>query len=153
MPHYRDKGRFLNADLILASGSDLRPLVKAFGGKIDVLFVGRVKRTYHACLELNAVNPRGPARAPEWAIAKFCKLIQALPPDERRIWDNAKIRTFDIGIDSQEKKPLLTYWFALSPETLKATSDVNASIALTIYGKLKKARATRRRFESSPKVP
>lgn len=139
MPHSWSKGRFLNVDLDLYSKSDLQPLVDAFGKKVDVLFVGRVRRTYEAHLEIATFIPKNP----QVAIVQFCKLVHALPPAARRIWDEAKIRSFDIGIDSNDPKPLPTYWFAVSPVTLKAAANVNAQIAVTVYGKLKKARPTR----------
>ncbi|MGD0901383.1 MAG: hypothetical protein ABR924_00450 [Terracidiphilus sp.] len=137
-----DKTQFLNVDLDIVSKSDLKPLIDAMGGQIYVLFLGRVKRHYEAHLE--AAGSGLPAAShhssPESLILRLCKVIRRLPPDARGLWDSARTRSFDIGIEA--RGPYRYYWFPLRPKTIKAALEVNAQIAVTVYGPLKRARGS-----------
>lgn len=132
-----DKTLFLNVDLDIRSKSDLQPLVDAMNKKVIVLYVGRSKRTYQARLELAGSHlPRDThSQSPELLIWRFCKLVCGLPQDARKLWDGAKTREFDIGIESG--RPYKFYWFDLSPKALQAALEVNAKISVTIYGTMK----------------
>jgi hypothetical protein len=127
-----EKSSFLNVDLVIRSKSDLRPLVAAFGKKVIVLHVGRHRRTYNAYLEVSRL-----VRSPESAIREFCRLIHKLPRPARKLWDGATARIFDIGISKIDRG---TYWFEISAETLAQAVTLNAIIAVTAYGKLRKAK-------------
>ncbi len=146
-----DKTKFLNVDLDVISNSDLNPLVEAMGDKTIVLYVGRVKRHHEAHLEL--VGSPLPAdrhpKSPGMLILRFCRLIQELPPQARRLWDAAKTRTLDIGIEAPGPKAY--YWSSISSKTLKAASEINAQIAVTAYGPMKRAKvpAKSRKVKSS----
>jgi hypothetical protein len=137
-----DKTKFLNVDLDIFSKSDLQPLADAMGKKVIVLHVGRFKRTYEAHLELSG-SPLPQVRhpkSPEALIIEFCRLIEELPPAARKMWEAAKTRTFDIGIKAPG--PSSCYWSSISPEALRAASEINAQIAVTVYGPMKRAKAT-----------
>jgi hypothetical protein len=125
---YRQSVRthFLNVDLDIYSLSDLQPLVTALGKKVSALHVGRYKRTYKAVLELNKI-----AKSAYSIILAFCALIRALPKAQRKIWDEAKIREFSVGIQVQLKP--ITFEITLSEETIRAASEVSARINFTIY--------------------
>ena len=127
---------FLNVDLVIYSKADLQPLVAAMGKRVIVLYLGREHRAYKACLEIS-----GMSKNPESTIRTFCKLIRGLPPSARKLWFGAKSRMFDVGIDSVPKG---TYWFEISQETVAEVAKLNALIAVTVYGKLKKARLPRK---------
>ncbi len=64
---------YLNVDLELFSKSSLEPFVKAMGDKIMVLFVGRIKRTYRAHVELAGSGL--PKDKPDSTIRTFCALM------------------------------------------------------------------------------
>ena len=135
-----DKTQLLNVDLDIRSKSDLQPLVDAIGKRMIVLYVGRENRHYKARLELvgsHLPQLRHP-KSPETLILEFCKVICRLPPDARKLWDGAKTRELDIGIESG--KPYKYYWFALAPKAIKAALEMNAQIAVTVYGPMKKAK-------------
>jgi hypothetical protein len=127
-----DKTRFRNVDLDISSKSDLQPLVTAMGSKISLSFVGRVKRTYYAHMDLAIGNPK----SPESAILQYCKLIRGLSPDAKAAWYAAKTRIFDIGIEAPGRNSY--YWTAVSEEAIKASAEVNAQVAVTVYGPMKR---------------
>jgi len=130
-----DKTHFLNAPLCIYSKSDLMPLVAAMGKKIKVYYVGRERRAYKARL----AAPWRSRHSPESEIRWFCELIRDLPPDARNLWDDARSREFDIGIEAPG--PGSCYWSSISPEALKAASELNAQITLTVYGPMKRSKA------------
>jgi hypothetical protein len=137
----QDATPFLNVDLDLFSSGDLQPLIAAMGAKVEVLHVGRNKRIYVAHLELAGAHVTAAGRPgdPETVILGFCKLIRALKPAERAIWDAAKTRIFDIGIEAPEAGH--RYQFAFSQKAMKAASEVNAQFALSVYGPKPKVKA------------
>jgi hypothetical protein len=132
-----DKTRFRNVDLDILSKSDLQPLVDAMGEDVFVLYVGRVKRHYEAHLEWNGSHmpPKSHQSSPELLILKFYKLVQRLKPEARALWDTARTRSFDIGIEGPKRGG--HYWTAISSEAIRAASEVNAQIAITVYGPMK----------------
>jgi hypothetical protein len=136
-PFVMDKTTFLNVDLRIYSKSDLQPLVNAMGDKIKRLYVGREWRMFKAQLEL-AVQPK----SPESAVREYCKLIQELPQEARKLWDAARTREFDIGIEGPRTTKF--YWFSIAPTVIKASSEINAFIVVTIYGPAKLVRRPRK---------
>lgn len=120
--------KYLNVDLDIYSSRDLQPLVSALGNKVDVLFIGKHKRTYETHLEVGRYpEPKNPNAA----IRDFCKLILDFPEEARKIWDFAKIRQFDIGIEAGTEPT--TYRFEIAPEIVNQASSLNVQIAVTIY--------------------
>jgi hypothetical protein len=124
----RETTHFLNVDLDIHSKSDLQPLVTAMGKKVHVLFVGRIKRTYRAHLEL---WESGLSESADSIIQGFCALIRALPKAAVELWNSAKIRDFNIGVQAGMQPHV--YEIALAPETIRAAAGVNARIVLTVY--------------------
>jgi hypothetical protein len=141
-----DKNSFLNVDLEIFSKSDLKPLVAALGNKIMVHYLGREFRKNKAYLCLAGPQPK----TPELGVIRYCKLIQKLPPPERAIWNAAKSRSFDIGIEAPKRETY--YWFAVGPDAFRAAAEVGAQIAVTVYGPMRVARQTKKKqLPSSPK--
>lgn len=120
---------FINVDLDIYSKTDLRPLVAALGKKIYVLHVGRHRprgRTYCAHLEL-----RPHPKSADLGIRDFCLLIQTLPRAERKLWDNAKARDFNIGV--RVKKEPYAKRFDIAADTVRAAAKLGAQIVFTVY--------------------
>lgn len=132
-----DKTRFANVDLDIHSQIDLQPLVDALGKRIIELYVGRVRRTYEAHLELAS----GRNQTPTSIIIGLCKLIEALPPAKRKLWDSAKKKSFDIGISAPTRGT--HFWGAVSPRAVRAAAEVGAQIAITVYGPMNPAKRPR----------
>lgn len=65
-------------------------------------------------------------------------LVDSLPRTARRCWNEATVRTFDIGIQAgpevEESKGLRAFDdVTLAPETLRAVIRVKARIQVTVY--------------------
>jgi len=134
--------RFLNVDLEIFSRSDLEPLVNSFGKRVHTLFLGKVFGYYKATLEI-----AGQPKSPEFCILGFCKLIRSLTTQERECWDKAKARTFDIGIEAPDQGK--TYWAPIGMEAVQAAAEVNARIAISVYGPMKPAPVAKKRNPAS----
>jgi hypothetical protein len=121
-----EETRFANVDLDIHSRSNLQPLVAAMGKKISVLYAGRVRRHYEAHLELYRYTQDADS-----TIRGFCALIRRLPRAERKLWDDATIREFNIGIHARMKP--ITFEIAIREAAVKEASELNARIGFTIY--------------------
>lgn len=126
----QDDSIFLGIILDVFSQSNLQPLNNAFKDKVTRNGFDKVRRTYHAHFELPWSQQRRPT--PSSIILKFCKLIRSLPTAERRLWDAAKFKSFDIGLDEPGKGR--GYWGFVSAEAVQAAAEVGARIAFTVYG-------------------
>jgi hypothetical protein len=89
---------------------------------------------YKAQFELAVGHPK----SPEAAIRRYCELIRELPTEAMELWDNARSREFDVGIEAPES--MHYYWFSVAPTVLKAASEIAAFITVTIYGQMNEAR-------------
>jgi hypothetical protein len=118
---------FLNIDLDLWSKSPLEPLVKAFGRKVLILRVGKERREYSAHLELASQSDN-----PDLVLRKFVRLVEALPRPARAIWNRARVREFNIGIQSAPKP--YSFELTLKDATVRAVAGVNGRIGMTVYG-------------------
>jgi hypothetical protein len=118
--------RFLNVDLDVYSKSNLQGLVSAPGKKVSVLHVGRNKRTFCAHLELSRIT-----KDADSTIRAFCGLIESLPSAERELWNKAKIRDFNIGVQAGSRP--YSHEIVLAAATVKAASDVGARIVFAVY--------------------
>ena len=96
------------------------------GKRVLVLHAGRDGRTYSAHFELSRQT-----KCADSTIRSFCALIRGLPRAEGRLWNAAKVRDFNIGVQA-EMQPF-SYEIALAAETVKAASEVNARIVFTVY--------------------
>jgi hypothetical protein len=119
---------FLNVDLHIYSRSNLQPLVDAFGENAIDLQNERVRGLYWAVLEEN-LSRRGSPTV-DRAIRRLCQLIRARTPAQRRLWNKATRRDFNIGIQSDVEGNA----FHIEAETVKAAAAVGARIVITVYG-------------------
>jgi len=133
---------FLNVDLDICSKADIGTLVTALGRKVIVLHAGRIRQAHCVHLELAKT-----AKTADAAIRGFCDLIEALPKPERDLWNAAKARDFNIGVQAGTE-PHSTE-FALAVETLKSASELGARIVFTVYAP---EESTRRAAKGSPSV-
>ena len=119
--------QFLNVDLDLWSKSSLEPLIKAFGRKVVALHMGKDGREYRAHLELATESDN-----PDVAVRRFVKLVEALPRPAKALWNRARVREFNIGVQSAARPH--SFEMRLKDATVRAVARVNGQIGMTVYG-------------------
>lgn len=125
---------FLNVDLEVRSSRPLEAFAAALGDAVEVLFVGKQGARHLAAVELAA---SGWQQKPDHIITGFVTLIGRLPEPARTLWNRASERRFDIGCEAPSSAHAVA--FALSPSTVAAVAEVNATIAVTIYPRKRSA--------------
>jgi hypothetical protein len=121
---------FLNVDLDLAAAQDLAPLVRELGPRAFDLHTGPGGAGYQTHLELNSRGAEKQRNA-DATIRQFVKLLATLPSREKRLWNDATQRDFNIGIQSGMEPR--AFELALQPETLKAVARLGARVVVTVY--------------------
>ena len=118
--------RYLNVDLLIKSRSDLTPIVKAFGEDVIVMSNDKFGEFYYAYFEI-----AGSHAGPNEDIGYFCSLIEGLEDGDKKLWDNAFYRIFDIGYESGTSNN--SYSSDLKAYVISKISEVNASVRVTVY--------------------
>ena len=137
-----DEKVFLNVDLEIFSKSDLKPLADALKGGLHVHYLGMEFGKHKAYFDLTK-QPK----TPDAGILRYCKLVERLSPEMRRLWDRAESRSFDIGFETPKKGRY--FWGAVSEKAVRAAAEVGAQIAITIYGPMKSAKPAKKKPRSS----
>jgi hypothetical protein len=117
---------FLNVDLDIHSTSSLEPLITALGKRVIVLHTGRNKRLHCAHLEVARFT-----KDADSTIRAFCNMISSLSRAERKLWDAAKQRDFNIGVQAGHRPH--AYEMFLAVDTVKAVSELGARLVVTVY--------------------
>lgn len=120
--------QFLNVDLDVWSKTPLDRIAAAFGDKVCVLYLGKCGRRYSAHFEV-ARYSRNPQA--DRLISHLIDLVKQLPRSERRLWDRADAREFNIGIEAAKRST--SFELRLRPETLSAVASVDGRIVVTVY--------------------
>jgi len=118
---------FLNVDLDIESATPLRALADAFGERVFVLFSGRRNGRHALFVEITRAR-----KGPDGIINAFCALIEGLPPENRKQWDAACRKEFDIGFEARFASQRANR-FALRAGTLQRATRLGAGIAVTFY--------------------
>jgi hypothetical protein len=134
---------YANVDLDVYAGVPLDNFVQALGDEAFVLYVGGGRRKYEAHVELASSHM---AMSADDTIVGLVRLVRGLPRVQRKIWDSAKRREFNIGIEAGLEPH--GFELRLQQRTLQAMTDVRAVLVITVYAPdLSEARlpVTRRR--------
>jgi len=123
-----DETRFLNVDVDVWSRSDLRPLVAAFGRKVLVHYVGKQRGENSAHFSLASAH----GKSADAIIRRLVALIEALPRPARQLWNRARRRDFNIGIQAGIEP--YSHELALQNATLTLAAGVGGRIVVTTYG-------------------
>jgi hypothetical protein len=115
--------RFINVDLDVESGEDLRPLIDAMEPHAYSL----ERPPGMASFEVNEASPTDP----EAVVLEFIRLVKSLPPAARKVWDAASKRVFDIGLQSGRHPFRQSY--TIGVDTLREAIAIGAHIVITIY--------------------
>jgi hypothetical protein len=94
---------------------------------VSVLYQGKWKTGYAAMFELRA-GWNWPA---DRLITHFVHAIEALPRRERRLWDAATARRFDIGIEAGYSPRM--FQLHLKPATVEAVTRVGGEIVVSVH--------------------
>lgn len=118
---------FITVDLDVFSRARLRFLAEALGNSVIVLYEGRWGSRYSANFEL----------ADSWQltadqeIRRFVRLLEALPPGARRLWDRAQSRVFNIGVQAGVTPH--AHELKIGARTVASVARLGGTIAVTTY--------------------
>ena len=119
--------RYLNVDLDIYSRVSLKGLVDAMGDQAFVLFVGGERQKYEAHLEVTSSHIMTPDRA----IIGLTQLVKRLPPRYRKLWDSARSREFNVGVQSGLEP--YSFELRLDRRTVDAVRNVGGALVVTVY--------------------
>jgi hypothetical protein len=88
-------------------------------------------------------NPTHPR--PEFSVTASSS--KSFPKKERRLWDSAKSRSFDLGFEGPKKDRY--YWGTVSQKAVRAAAEVGAQIAITIYGPMRVPKPKKKRVAAA----
>ena len=131
-----DTIHFMNVDLDVLSRAPLDPLAKAFGSAVSVLYIGGEKRFFEAHFELADWHDKDA----DALIQGFVDLVRRLPPSVRTLWNGAKSREFNLGIQSALKPHC--HELRLATRTLEAVARVRGAVVITTYAPIPEVPAT-----------
>ena len=119
--------RFLNVDLELVATFDLAPLLEYFNPATFTLrdSVDEGRRT--VWMELYA----GP-KDPDDAILRYAMLVESLPSDIRRLWDECEGRCLNVGIQSGLAPHASA--FRISTAAIAKLVAITVRLEITVYG-------------------
>jgi|SRR5579863_6213765 len=127
-----DKDSFMDVALEIFSRSDLQPLAAALGANVQVFYVGKEFGLFKAYFYPGRGRQN---KTPESGILRYCRLVKKLPPSKRKMWNAAESRSLDIGIQAPTKGR--RYWSAIGQEAVRAAAEVDAQIAISVFGPMK----------------
>jgi hypothetical protein len=118
----------LNVDLDITSRVPLHGLVDAMGERVFVLYVGGAGRKHEAHVELASSHRDIPA---DRTIMGLVALVKKLPPRWRNVWDAARSREFNVGIEAGLEPH--SYELRLDRRTIDAVAEVGGALEITVY--------------------
>ena len=120
--------KYLNVDLDIYSRVPLNDLVDSMGRDVLVLYAGGTRQKYEAHLELASSLMDVTA---DRTIIGLTRLVKRLPPRYRKIWDSARSREFNIGIEAGLEPR--SFEVRLDRRTVDAVTEVGGAIVVTVY--------------------
>jgi hypothetical protein len=118
----------MNVDLDIVALAPLDGLVEAMGERVFVLHIGKRGRKYEAHVELASSHMGMPAHR---TIMGLVSIVKKLPRRYRRIWDSAKSRDFNVGIEAGLEPH--SYELRLDQRTIDAVAEVRGDLVVTVY--------------------
>jgi hypothetical protein len=128
-----EEPQYANVDLELASRRSLAPLVEAWEELATKMRDDWRGGVHFVSFEVSVRRVRNPG--PNATIRAFVRLVEALPPRLRALWDGAHRRAFDVGVEmgSGPFVPVVD----LSRDTIRRVAEVGGSIVSTVYPPLR----------------
>lgn len=119
--------RFINVDLDIVSRAKLGAIKASLSQTAYSLYSGPVRKgIFLLRLECNS-DPKDA----DTATIKLCTAIEALGSNERRLWDRALKRTFDVGYEIIPGCRAVQV--SLRTETLQRATALGATVSFTCY--------------------
>ena len=118
---------FSNVDLDIKSRANLGALAAWMERRAVVLQSQRHRGVHFVSIELSSARQA----TPDTCIAGLARLIEGLPAAERRLWDGAFARIFDIGIQAGADEEV--YRPEIKSATLARVAALHAAIVFTVY--------------------
>ncbi|MGE0551684.1 MAG: hypothetical protein AB7O24_06350 [Kofleriaceae bacterium] len=122
---------FQNIDLEIGSRRSLGPLIAELGAKgpdVSAMYVGRLGGLARAHYEV-ILSPRD-HDADKIAMA-LVRLVKGLSAPAMKAWRNARVRDFNIGIQSSTTPH--SFEVGLDAKTVAAIGAIGARIVVTVY--------------------
>jgi hypothetical protein len=126
--------QFLAIDLEIVSRRQIDQLVPAFGANVGINRNEKVGKDHVLLLSTGGKTPFSEDfnKMINQTILRQVKLVHKLPEVARKQWDDARTKTFDIGIQAGGEPHV--FEVRLSKQTISAVSAAGGSIQFTIYG-------------------
>jgi hypothetical protein len=117
---------FLNVDLEIGSRGKLDVLAAELSSRLFELYRGKVGQLDRAHYEISAMTPTA-----DVTIRALVRILKKLTPAARRVWNSARVRDFNIGI--QAGATPRSAELAIEPKTLQQITALGGRIVITIY--------------------
>jgi hypothetical protein len=126
--------QFLAVDLEIVSRRQIDQLVPAFGANVGINRNAMVGKDHVLLLSTGGKTPFSQDfnKLINNIILTQIKLVHKLPEIARKQWDDARTKTFDIGIQAGSTPHV--FEVRLTKQTISAVSEVGGSIQFTVYG-------------------
>ena len=126
--------QYLAVDLEIVSRRKIDQLVPAFGANVGINRDVKVGKDHILLLSTGGRTSFSPDfnKMINHIILTQIKLVRKLPEVARRQWDNARTKTFDIGIQAGSAPHV--FEVRLTKQTISAVWEVGGSIQFTVYG-------------------
>jgi hypothetical protein len=139
-----DETTFLNVDLDIRSRAPLEPLAAAFGEQVGVHYVGPEGTAHGAHFDLADSHQKDA----DTLLRDFVRLVRKLRGPARKLWQQARSRDFNIGIQAGIRPH--AYELALAPDTIRSVARVGGRLVITVYASYKPRRQAARVPKSPP---
>ena len=137
---------YINVDLDIYSRVSLKGLVDAMGEKASVLGIFGEGRKHEVHVSWRSSH----GMSVDQTIIGLTRLVKRLPPRYRKVWDSAKSREFNIGIEAGLKPH--SFELRLAQRTVDALREVGGTFVITVYAPvLEEAKTPRSRKRAAAK--
>jgi hypothetical protein len=126
-PQADNETHFLNVDVDVWAKWDLQPLVAALGDKVFVHYVGSEGGEHSAHFSLASAY----GKDANTIMRLLVGLIENLPSRAWQLWNRARARDFNIGIQGGIKP--FSHEIAFEESTLRLVGSVRGRIVITTY--------------------
>ena len=122
-----DETRFLNVDVDVWGRANLQPLVAALGNNVLVHYVGAEGSEQTAHFSLTSAH----GKSADTIVRQLVALIEKLPRSARQLWNHARARDLNVGI--QAGVTPYSHEIAFHQRTLDLVARVQGRIVITTY--------------------